>query len=162
MKSILRFVLPCLLVFLVSGCAGLRPEPPQVSLVALQVQELTLSHINMRADLRLFNPNRFALNIQEVDYALSLNGIRVSSGKSLAPSRVAAGDSADISLRISGSYLSLLQLIGSLQRQEDLHYLLDGVVRVGGTGLRGYTFPLREEGMISAEILRGALGDPAR
>ncbi|KIH77474.1 LEA14-like dessication related protein [Geoalkalibacter ferrihydriticus] len=162
MLTLSRIFIVFFTLVLFSGCAGLRPEPPQVSLVGLQVQELTLTHVNMRADLRLFNPNRVALNIQEVDYALALNGVRVSSGKSLSPVRVAGGKSADISLRISGAYLSLLQLIGSLQREEALSYLLDGTVKVGGIGVRNLTFPLREEGVISAEVLRGATGGQMR
>jgi LEA14-like dessication related protein len=162
MAACLRFLFASLILLLFSACATLRPEPPQVSLVALQVEELTLSHVNMRADLRLFNPNRIGLNIEQIDYALALNGIRVSSGKSLSPVRIAAGESADISLRISGAYLNLLQLVNSLQGQEDLRYLLDGSIRIGGAGVLGATFPVREEGVISAEILRGATGSPSR
>lgn len=155
MPAYLRILLAILILLLLGACASLRPEPPEVSLIGLQVEELTLSHINMRADLRLFNPNRIGLTVEQVDYALALNGVRVSSGKSLAPVRIAAGDSADIALRISGSYLNLLQLVNNLQRQEDLKYLLDGSVKVGGMGILGATFPVREEGVISAEFLRG-------
>lgn len=155
MPAYLRILLASLILLALGACASLRPEPPEVSLIGLQVEELTLSHINMRADLRLFNPNRIGLTVEQVDYALALNGVRVSSGKSVAPVRIAAGDSADIALRISGSYLNLLQLVNNLQRQEDLKYLLDGSVKVGGMGILGRTFPVREEGVISSEFLRG-------
>ncbi|WP_305045593.1 LEA type 2 family protein [Geoalkalibacter sp.] len=154
MPAPLRILL-ILMFLLVGGCATLRPEPPEVSLVGLQVQELTLSHVNMLAELSLFNPNRIGLNIEQVDYALSLNGIRVSSGKSLAPVKVAAGESANVTLRLSGSYLKILQLLNTLQKGDELKYLLDGAIKVGGLGVLGRTFPLREEGMISAEVLRG-------
>ncbi|WP_305042792.1 LEA type 2 family protein [Geoalkalibacter sp.] len=156
--SVFPRILLVLTLVLFAGCASMRPEPPQVSLVGLQVQELTLSHVNMLAELSLFNPNRVGLTIEEVDYALSLNGIRVSSGKSLAAVKVGAGESANVSLRIAGSYLKMLQLITSLQRGDELKYLLDGAVKVGGLGVLGRTFPLREEGLISAETLGG--GNP--
>lgn len=155
MPAYLRILIASLILLLLGACASLRPEPPEVSLIGLQIEELTLSHINMRADLRLFNPNRIGLTIEQVDYALALNGVRVSAGKSMSAVRIAAGDSADVALRISGSYLTLLQLINNLHRQEDLKYLLDGSVKVRGMGILGRTFPLREEGVISAEFLRG-------
>lgn len=148
----------CLLVLLSASCAAIKPEPPQVSLVSLRVQELTLSHASMVAELRLFNPNRIGIIVEEVEYALTLNSIPVSAGRSLAPVRVGAGESALVGLRLSGSYLTLLQFAGSLQKDEQLSYLLAGSVQIRGGGLAGWTFPLRQEGTITPEVLRGILG----
>jgi len=159
MRVCVRAFALCVALLLLGACASLRPEPPKISLIGLQVEELTLSHVNMVVELRLFNPNRISLYVEEVDYALFLNNISVSAGKSLIPVRVEAGRSATVFLHVSGAYLRLLQLVGSLQRREEnLRYLLDGTVRVKGAGLAGWTFPLQEEGIISADILRGAMG----
>jgi len=158
MRACVRPLVLCCLLLLLSACASLRPEPPQVSLVGLRVQELTLSHVNLLAELRLFNPNRMGLTVEEVEYALTLNNISISAGKSLVPVRVEAGESAVVVLRLSGAYFTLFQLVGSLQQGEELRYLLDGSAKISGAGLAVWTFPLRQEGSISAETLRGVTG----
>lgn len=158
MRACIHAFALCCLLLLLGACASLRPEPPEVSLVGLQVQELTLSHVNMLAELRLFNPNRIGLTVEEVNYALTLNNIAVSAGRSLVPVRVEPGQSGTVFLRISGAYLNLLQLFSSLQRGEELKYLLDGTVTVGGPGVTEWTFPLRQEGVLAAETLRSILG----
>lgn len=47
----------------------------------LDVQNVTMSHVNLLADLRVFNPNEKALTMQGVDYTLHLEGIKVFTKK---------------------------------------------------------------------------------
>ena len=130
------------------SCASIRPEPPEVSLLSLAIEEVTLSHVNMTANLNFFNPNRFSVRIREVNYRLLLNGQQVSDGKSLQPLDIAASSHGEIPLRISGAYWNIFRLLNSLQQTTDLEFSLDGEVKVIGYGLIPATFTFSNKGSL--------------
>lgn len=137
------FLLACL-----CSCASLRPDPPEVSLERLQVSDFTLSHATLLAGLRLYNPNSIDLTIERVNYSLSLNGIKVSSGQSLESVSLPANDYGDVTLRLSAAYLDLLRFIQTAQKGDLLNYSLLGEVEVAGMGFLNLTYPLKREGTI--------------
>ncbi len=139
------------LVMLLISCAMVQPVPPEVNLVALEVQELTLSHANMLANLRIFNPNQVALDIREVDYALFLNGIRVSSGRTAKGVSIDAEKSGEIALRLSSAYWDMLRVVNQAQAGKDIGFKILGSVKVGGFGILGKTFKFEREGAIPLE-----------
>jgi LEA14-like dessication related protein len=40
-----------------SSCSTMNAVPPEVNLMRLEVQDVTMSRVNLLADLRVFNPN---------------------------------------------------------------------------------------------------------
>lgn len=136
------------------GCA-LRPvEAPEVDLMNLQVTELTLTHANMLAGLRIYNPNSIALTVKDVEYTLELNGIRVSRGRSLKEVSVGAEQYGEIDLRLSSAYWDLLRLVGQAQNGENVRFDLRGRIRVGGLGLLSKTYDFSKEGEIPLAELK--------
>lgn len=119
------------LVAMLSGCAAFRAEPPEVALIGLQVENLTLSHAILTADLSLFNPNNFSINIREVRYALSINNIQVAQGMSLDGIRLGAHQYGQLPLRLSTSYFNLLRLGPLLEQNKPLPYEISGEVTLG-------------------------------
>ena len=136
---------------LIAGCSGVRPQPPEVSLKRLQVAELSLSHANLLADLRIYNPNLIALTLEQFDYTLILNGIKVSSGHSLEPTTVASHGYGDLTVKLSAAYLDLLRLIQLDKQQKSFKYTLQGNIRVGGLGFVSVNYPLLQSGEIHIE-----------
>ena len=72
----LLFIIP------LAGCSTINVIPPEVNLMKVDVQDVTLSHVNLLAELRVFNPNGSGVTIQGVNYTLHLEGIKVFSGRS--------------------------------------------------------------------------------
>ncbi len=135
-------------LLLLTACASVRPAPPEVSLLSLQLENLTLSHAILSADLSLYNPNDFALNIERATYALSLQGVLVARGQSTQKIRIAAHDSGTLTLRLSSSYLNLLRIGRNNQDQQNIPFAIDGQVTLGGFGLLSRTVSFKEEGII--------------
>ncbi|MCK9294135.1 MAG: LEA type 2 family protein [Desulfobulbaceae bacterium] len=148
MKKIRAALCSLLVVFLLSSCAAMQPVAPEINLMGLVVDEVTLSHVNMVASLRLFNPNDVTLQVEDVEYELELNGIKVSSGKSLRSLDVPANDFGSLDLRLSSAYWDLFRFASNIQQGEELDFRLTGKVRVGGLGLIGHTFNFDHEGKI--------------
>lgn len=147
--TLLRALVLLLLLNGLSACALKPVVAPEVSLQDLQITELSLTHANMLAGLKIFNPNSVAVNIQQVDYALSLNGIRVSSGQSAKEVSIGAEEYGNLSLRMSSAYWDLLRIFNQVQSGKTAKFLLDGKVKVGGFGILGKTFDFKKEGDVS-------------
>ena len=136
---------------LIAGCSGVRPQPPEVSLKRLQVAELSLSHANLLADLRIYNPNLIALTLEQFDYTLSLNGVKVSSGRSLEPTTVASHGYGDLTVKLSAAYFDLIRLVQLNKQQKSFKYTLQGNLQVGGLGFVSVNYPLQQSGEIHIE-----------
>lgn len=143
-----RLLLPVLLMAALPACALKPVAAPEVSLVDLQITELSLTHANMLAGLKIFNPNSVGVTIQQVDYNLSLNGIRVSSGQSAKEVSIGPEEYGTMNLRLSSAYWDLLRLFNQVQRGKTAKFALDGKVKVGGFGILGKTFDFKREGDI--------------
>ncbi len=153
-RKLSRGLLFILIPVLFAACAMVSPQRPEVNLAGLQIREATLSHLNMVADLTVFNPNNVALTVKEVDYSLQLEGVNVAEGRSLAPVEIGARESGQVQLRIATAYWDLLNLVNRLQKTDDLAFTLSGKVRVGGYRILNRTFPFTKEGRIDPQTLR--------
>lgn len=140
-----------IMFLLVAGCSSVRPQPPDISLRRLQVGEITLSHANLLADLRIYNPNLMALTLEQVDYELFLNGMKISVGRSLEPTTVAGRDYGDVTVQLSAAYLDLFRLVQASKQQQEFKYSLLGNIQVSGLGLVTVDFPLQQVGTIRIE-----------
>jgi LEA14-like dessication related protein len=71
------------LVLALAGCA-LRPhfEPPQLSLIDIQVVSTELWEQRLKVRLRVQNPNDVALSVKGIEYTLDIAGQQVASGVS--------------------------------------------------------------------------------
>jgi LEA14-like dessication related protein len=149
-----RIVLGVLMLFWLTSCAAVRPVAPEVNLIDLRIGNLTLSHANLLADVRIYNPNPVPITIGSVRYNFLLNGIRVADGQSLEQIRVGAGEYADTTLRLSTGYLDLLQFSSQRKAGEAIRYAIDGSVTLSGMRIVNAVFPFHREGEFDAEMLR--------
>ena len=137
-----------LLVFVFTACSTIEAVPPEVNLMRVDVQDVTLSHVNLLADLRVFNPNEKALSIQGVDYTLHLEGIRVFSGKSNLSQTIAPQEYGHVTLRLSSAYWDIIQLFNKLPNKSDVAFSMQGSILIGGNRLFAKRFTFDKKGII--------------
>ena len=148
------FITPALIcLFLLSSCSTMNIIPPEVNLMGVDVHDVTLSHVNFLADIKLFNPNNDAVTIQGVDYILLLEGIKVFSGKSNQPLTIAPQEYAKLGLRLSSAYWDIIQILNTLPDKTDVVFSMQGSIRVGGEGLFARRYSFNREGVIPVQKL---------
>jgi len=114
----------------------------------VDVQDVTLSHVNLLADLRVFNPNDKALTIQGVDYTLHLEGVKVFSGKSNLSQTIAPQEYGRLILRLSSAYWDIIQFLNKLPNRFDVAFSMEGSILVGGNRLFAQRFSFAKQGII--------------
>lgn len=114
----------------------------------VDVQDVTLSHVNLLADLRVFNPNDKAMTIQGVDYTLYLEGVKVFSGKSRLSQTIAPQEYGHLTLRLASAYWDIIQLLNKLPNKSDVAFSMEGSIRVGASRLFAQRFSFVKEGVI--------------
>ncbi len=150
-----RGLLIALPLLLLCSCAVIDPMPPEVSLQNLQLGNLSISHATMMATMQIYNPNEVPVTVEEMRYSFSLNNVQVADSRIFRPIRLEAGGTTEGEVRLSTSYLRLLQLMASMREGTELNYRLDGATKVGGWKVIDRTFPFKEEGVIPLEYLKG-------
>jgi LEA14-like dessication related protein len=136
------------LIVTLSACSTLNAIPPEVNLMRVDVQDVTLSHVNLLADLRVFNPNDKSLTIQGVDYTLHLEGIKVFSGKSNLTQTIEPQEYGHLTLRLASAYWDIIQLFNKLPNKSDVAFSMQGSIRVGGNRLFAQRFTFDKKGII--------------
>ena len=144
--SLLLFLLLPALFF--SACGRINAVPPEVNLMRVDVQDVTLSHVNLLADLRVFNPNGQAITIQGVDYTLHLEGIKVFSGKSTLSQTIAPQEYGHVTLRLASAYWDIIELFNKLPNRSDVEFSMAGSILVGGSRLFAQRFSFAKQGNI--------------
>ena len=133
---------------LLNSCSTINTIPPEVNLMALEVQDVTLSHVNLLADLRIFNPNQDSVTIQGVDYTLHLEGVKVFAGQSSFTQSVEPQEYGHVSLRLSSAYWNIIELLNRLPDREEVSFSMAGSIKVGKNSLFAKRYSFTKQGMI--------------
>jgi LEA14-like dessication related protein len=146
-----------LLLALLTGCASRVFKQPQVELESVQIGGLGLRGGTLLVNLEVVNPNRFALNANQLQYDLALSDpeagadttwIDFASGTHDEPVSIAAGDTARITIPVDFSYSGLGTAANSLLRRGTFTYRASGIVDVR-TPLGSYGVPFRKRGNVN-------------
>ena len=142
LTTVLLFVIP------LSSCSTINAIPPEVNLMRVEVQDVTLSHVNLLAEVRVFNPNEKGVTIQGIDYTLHLEGIKVFSGRNNLSQTIAPQEYGFLTLRVSSAYWDMIQLLNRLPNKTDVAFSMQGSIRVGGSSMFAQRFSFAKEGVI--------------
>jgi LEA14-like dessication related protein len=142
------FLTAFLLAILISSCSTINAVPPEINLMRLDVQDVTLSHVNLLADIRIFNPNEKALIIQGMDYTLHLEGIKVFAGKNNMSQKILPHEYGHMTLRLSSAYWDIMQLLNQLSNKSDIAYSMAGSIRAGESRIFAQRFSFAKQGII--------------
>jgi LEA14-like dessication related protein len=114
----------------------------------VDIQDVTLSHVNLLADLRVFNPNEKGITIQGVNYTLHLEGIKVFSGRNNLSQTIEPQEYGLLTLRLSSAYWDIMQLLNKLPNKSEVAFSMQGTIRVGGSSMFAQSFSFDKQGVI--------------
>lgn len=140
-----------------TGCASGIYEQPQVRLENVEIAGLGLRGGTLLVNLEIANPNRFALNAEQLEYQVAIadretaadtSWVDLTSGVYDEPFSVGAGATEQVQIPIEFSYSGLGGAASSLMRAGTFNYRATGTVDVR-TPLGTYEVPFRRGGMVS-------------
>jgi LEA14-like dessication related protein len=114
----------------------------------IDVQDVTLSHVNLLAELRVFNPNENDVTIKGVDYTLHLEGTKVFSGSNNLTQTIKTQEYGLLTLRLSSAYWDIIQLLNKLPNKTDVDFTMQGSIRMGGGSMFTRSFSFDKKGVI--------------
>ncbi len=122
----------CLVAAVLVACsaASLRPDPPRMSLVGLELEGVDLFEQHYRLRIRLQNPNDREISIRGMDYELFLNGSPFAHGVSAHPTTLPPFGEAIAELEVVSTLSNLFDQIRSLGDMQALSYRLVGNIKL--------------------------------
>lgn len=124
-----------LLLWLLAGCAALQPgfEQPQVNVTSFRALPNSTSVPRFEIGLHVVNPNAFALKLQGLSYAVSLEGHQILTGVTNQLPQIAAYGEGDVLLQASPDLISTISLFADLlsQPRESFNYQLKAKLDIG-------------------------------
>ena len=145
-----------LLLLLLGACSAPfsgRVEPPEVSIAGLGFGTPGLFEQELRLDLRLANPNDFAIAIDRLAFALDLNRLRFATGRTAQEFELPALGETVVPVAITVPTDDLVDRMMQLGNERRLDYRLTGEAELGG--LLGLTLPFTREGVLSLPRIPG-------
>lgn len=140
-----------------AGCGGSVFRQPQVTLNSVRLGGLGLSGGTLLVNLEIVNPNRFALNANQLRYELSLSDpgetpdttwVEFAEGIYDQPFSVASGDTATVQIPVEFTYSGIGSAASSLLRRGTFTYRARGTVDLR-TPLGGYDVPFSKRGTVT-------------
>ncbi|MEE8242679.1 MAG: LEA type 2 family protein [candidate division NC10 bacterium] len=125
------------------GCAGTlhsEVEPPEVYLSDIAPVEIGLFEQRLRVELRILNPNDFALEVTGLDFQLDVNGIQLARGLSNEEITVPRLGESIVSVMTSTTVLDIVRQIENLSQQQEMSYEIRGRLYLGNTAVGSVPF----------------------
>jgi LEA14-like dessication related protein len=141
---------------LLSACAGQlskQIEPPEVSLAGLGMGAPSLFEQQLRLDLRLRNPNDFAIDVERVRFELEVQGESFANGWTETPFLLPALGDTVVPVTVYVQTLDLIDSVLSLGVAQRLDYRISG--RVELDNLLVGSVPFEREGKFAFPDLPG-------
>ena len=139
-------------LLLSAGCArfGARLEPPQLSVVGVEIARGDLFEQRFKARMRVQNPNDRSIAVRGVSYTLHIGGEELGRGLSGSSFTVPALGEAEfdmlVTMNLAGTLMRLLERARSDGLPDSLSYRLRGEVKLAEGLVR--TIPFDEKGSV--------------
>lgn len=143
MKRVAAIVFP----FLLAACAtGTDVIPPTVQLSNLRVVSAGPMNQQLSIEIRIGNPNDFAIPLNGLSFDLDVNGEPFAEGLSDESVTVPRLGYATVSAKATTNTLNLIRQLMALGSSDRIAYRLHGRAYIGGvTGNTRYPFDRRGE-----------------
>jgi LEA14-like dessication related protein len=138
--------LACLV--LLSGCAAVQLEPPQLSMVSLKLQSADIFSQRLLVRMRVVNPNDRALPIEGISYRIEVNEAEIGEGATDAAFVVPARGEAEFDMTVTANMVSALsKFLARGSKPQSIDYRLVGNVSLSSGFLR--RIPFDERGSVA-------------
>jgi LEA14-like dessication related protein len=139
-----RALLFILLAVAAAGCVTTHFEPPQLTVVNMQVQSADLFSQRMLVHMRVANPNARALPVKSIEYRIQVGGADFAQGLADKPFVVPAMGEAEFDVQVTANLANALtQILGRKGSRDSLDYRLIGSVSLSSGFLRRIPFDER-------------------
>lgn len=155
--------LPVLLLLLLAACGGSTVRQPEVTLEGVQLGGLGLRGGTLLVNVKVYNPNRFALNANELRYDLSISQdaagaqdadwVDFASGTYDRSFAVGGRDTAHVQIPVEFSYSGFGSAASSILRSGTFTYRANGEVDVR-TPLGTFAVPFNRRGTVTMAGVR--------
>lgn len=140
------------LLFLLTACAGIAPEPPRVRLADVRLIGGGLLVQELEIDLRLGNPNNVDLPLEGLTFQLEVNDRPLAEGYSNEAVVLPRLSEVTVPVRASVTLLDFMHQIMALGQDDRLSYRLAGRAFLSGFPGRGVPFAAEGDlGLVPAE-----------
>ena len=142
-----------------TGCAGAPGdlEPPEVSVAGIGLGRPGLFEQELRVDLRLENPNDFAIPVDSLRFDLELNELSFARGRTSEDFELPALGETVVPVTVLLATTDLLDRAMRLGVEQRVEYRLDGTAELGG--LFGTRVPFERSGTLALPRLPGAAAE---
>ena len=150
-------ILPAISIFtiglLLAGCAGIGKslEPPRVSLADIRVEDFTGFETVFQIQLRIINTNDVDLKVKGIEADLEINGQSFATGVSSTPVKIPSFGTELVTVEVYSSVIKMFRSVYGLQESEELHYRLNGKLRVAADNALATTLPFESEGVVTLD-----------
>ncbi len=149
-----KFKLLLLLMMLtasaMSGCSTLvsklKPEPPIVKLVGIEVVKVEVLQQTFKLTLNLQNPNDFALPIRGLQFSAAINDEDFASGISNKGVNLEPMGEANMEVEVRSGLMQIIKNFSKLGSAKSLDYTLKGKIKVDGIPVK---IPFNESGTLT-------------
>lgn len=132
MKSILSFLFAA--AVLLTACG--KPQPPQyLGYSNVRLEKASLAASVVAADLKFYNPNRYALQLKEADIDVFFNDKLVGHSRVDSLLTLPASDTSAVPLRVRVAARDLMGPMAQLLLNPNVRLRLKGTARVGRSGV---------------------------
>lgn len=132
------------LLFAVAACGTAEPVPPQVRVVDLRLIDSSVFEQRFEIDLRIGNPNDFALPLDGLTFDLEVNGAAFARGFSDQRVTIPRLGEGLVSVSASTTLMDMVQQMLLLAERGDLTYRLTGQAFLNS--LQRRSVPYQSEG----------------
>jgi len=147
-RSLIRTMLVVCLAGLAFGCATPSDViPPKVNLAGLVPVGGTLFEQRFRVDLRVSNPNDFAIPLDGLSFDMALNGAHFATGLSNQSVTIPRLGSEVVEIEAVAGSVDLFRNLMIVAQQGRLDYQIKGTALIGGVVQD--TVPFEREGRLS-------------
>jgi LEA14-like dessication related protein len=127
-----------------AGCATTHLEPPQLTVMSMQVQTADLFSQRMLVRMRVVNPNTRELPVKSITYRIEVGGADLAQGLADKPFVVPAMGEAEFDVQVTANLANALtQILGRKGSRDALDYRLVGSVSLSSGFLRRIPFDER-------------------
>jgi LEA14-like dessication related protein len=131
-------------VLLLAGCSTVEPAPPHVRVADLRLLDSTVFEQRFEINLRIGNPNDFALPLDGLTFDLEVNGETFARGFSNQRVTIPRLGEGSVSVAASTTLVELLRQMQLLAGRADMTYRLRGFAYLDSLERR--TVPYESEG----------------
>lgn len=131
MNSFSKFLLVGFLLTQV-GCStllGLKEPKAQIKTVKIEKLQLDGGVLNLVCEVE--NPNSVDLQIDSIDYQLSLNEKNLTSSSLTQPTQLKANEKTEVLIPVSFKYSDVFAGIGDLLNAKPVTYKVEGKAKLG-------------------------------